>query len=499
MAPRSLVLVLTMLSVSVVAVPSPGAASVEFSRVRAVSEPTNGLVAIFDDDVPDQVRRVAQDVMVELGAVIEFDPAAPVEIGVGWEEMSSLGVGGPVIVGRDGDYYPAALADTLFGGQHAGGSPDGFVTMDSGQRWYFGLDGNVPADRFDFRSAFAHELVHALGFTIDTTTDGNGWTVLTGRSSQFDRNLFSGGLRLADLGPAAQGSAFDRDDVWFDVGGGRLLPLKSDTGRGLSHFGFAVSATDGEPGSLMYAGLVNGVARSFDAPVIGALAQLGYPVVTGPAAPVDVRLDPGGRGATVRWTVNLADSGTPPQRMRVEASLRGTRTFSVELAGAVEQYVIPAGTAFDRVVVTSVSRTGALRSAEVATVRQIDDATTIDELLAAADYDPRYGAVLRLYWAFFNREPDVGGAKYWISVYRSGRSFDDIAQAFATSREFVSRYGRLTNRRFLDVIYLNVLGRPADPGGFDYWLGKLAGGQLDRGGVVRWIGSSPEFVRNHPY
>jgi hypothetical protein len=439
--------------------------------------------------------------MAELGALIAFDPAAPVEIGVGWKDISSLGIGGPVIVSRVGDDYPAGLADTLFGGQHATGPVDGFVTMDSGQRWHFGLDGNVPAGRFDLRSAFAHELVHALGFAIDTTTDEAGRIVLTGRSSQFDRNLSSGGKPLVDLGPDGQDSAFDRDDVWFDVGGGRLLPLKSDTGRGLSHFGYAVSATDGEPGALMYAGLVSGAARKIDAPVIGALAQLGYPVLTGPADPMDVRVDTGPRGSTVRWAVDLGGFATPPHIMRVLISSRGTQVGSIELVGAAEEHTIPNGIPFDRVAVTSVSRSGATRTLEidVATGPRLAAATTLDELVAADDYDVRYGAVLRLYWAFFNREPDVEGAKYWISVYRSGRSLDAIAQAFATSREVVSNYGRLSNRRFLEVIYLNVLGRAADPAGSVYWLDKLEGGHLDRGGVVRWIASSPEFVSKHPY
>ncbi len=415
--------------------------------------------------------------------------------------MSALGVGGPVIVRRGGEEYPAGLADTLFGGQHASGPADGFVTMDAGQRWYFGLDGNVPADRFDFRTAFTHELVHALGFTIDTTTDAAGRIVLTGRSSQFDRNLFSSGRPLVDLGPDGQDSAFDRDDVWFDVGGGRLLPLKSDTGQGVSHFGYATSATDGEPGALMYAGLVSGVARRLDAPVIGALAQLGYPVLTGPADPTDVRVDTGPRGSTVRWAVDLGGLATPPHIMRVVISWRGTEVGAIDLVGAVEEHVIPGGTSFDRVTVTSVSRSGETRTLEVdvATGSRMADATTLAELVAADDYDARYGPVLRLYWAFFNRQPDVGGAKHWISVFRSGRSLDSIAQAFATSGEYVSTYGRLSNRRFLEVTYLNVLGRPADPAGYEYWLDKLAGGQIDRGGVVRWIGSSPEFVSSHPY
>ena len=45
----------------------------------------------------------------------------------------------------------------------------------------------------------------------------------------------------------------------------------------------------------------------------------------------------------------------------------------------------------------------------------------------------------------------------------------------------------------------NVLGRYYDQAGFHYWLGLLETGQLNRGGVVRWIAANNEFIDKHPY
>ena len=49
------------------------------------------------------------------------------------------------------------------------------------------------------------------------------------------------------------------------------------------------------------------------------------------------------------------------------------------------------------------------------------------------------------------------------------------------------------------MIYANVLNRPPDNQGFEYGLGLLNDGQLNRGGVVRWIAANPEFRNNHLY
>ena len=128
------------------------------------------------------------------------------------------------------------------------------------------------------------------------------------------------------------------------------------------------------------------------------------------------------------------------------------------------------------------------------------NATSIEELLAASDYDPvAHGDVLRLYRAFFNREPDVAGAKYWINLNDQDYPLDQIAEFFTLSEEFSNNYAGTTDAQYLAAVYENVLGRIYDQEGFDYWLGLLSSGQLNRGGVVRWIAANAEFLNRYPY
>ncbi len=454
------------------------------------------LVADYDNDVPPRVKVVVDDVLHQLGTLVAFNPKGPVEIRIGWDDIAALGLGGPVIVETRGSSYPAALADTLFGGQHAKGGIDGFVTIGSGHSWYYGLDGRPSAKQFDLRSAFAHELIHALGFTIETTARRDG-VVLSGRTAQFDGNLYSQGRRLIEVGAAAQARAFADDDVWFDIGGGQLYPLESSAGRGESHFGYAVSILDNEPGAMMYGGLTNGSSRRIDAPTLGVLAQIGYPLALAPAAPTTPSADAG----SVRWSINLASAVAPPTQIVVEQRRAGISERTTSVGGAVRQFglTVPG---VDTVVLTAVGANGQRsESVKVGVVgsNSIANATSLDQLVRSDDYRTEHGDVLRLYWAFFRRAPDVGGARYWISMYDSGTQLNSIATAFAGSSEFQSRYGSLDSAAYVEIIYENVLNRPRDNGGYQYWLGLLDSGRLDRGGVVRWIAAAPEFVNAHPY
>ncbi len=107
--------------------------------------------------------------------------------------------------------------------------------------------------------------------------------------------------------------------------------------------------------------------------------------------------------------------------------------------------------------------------------------------------------VLRLYWAFFNRDPDSDGANYWIAQFDEGATLDDIAFSFAGSEEFTNTYGDTVDRQFVKIVYRNVLGRSPDTEGFNYWVGLLAEPAVSRVDVVRWISASSEFIGAHPY
>lgn len=121
-------------------------------------------------------------------------------------------------------------------------------------------------------------------------------------------------------------------------------------------------------------------------------------------------------------------------------------------------------------------------------------AAKIDVLVSSytgAQYLPQVLAVVRLYLGALDRLPDTNGYRFW--VWGSGfPSFQAMADFFASSPEFVARYGQLTNEQFVQQLYRNILRREADPSGLTFWSAQLNAGS-SRGAVLLGLTQSAEF------
>ncbi len=102
--------------------------------------------------------------------------------------------------------------------------------------------------------------------------------------------------------------------------------------------------------------------------------------------------------------------------------------------------------------------------------------------------------VVRLYQAYFLRAPDQDGFDFWVGRVEGGQSLDDISDFFSMSTEFGLLYGDKTNAEFVGLIYENVLGRTPDQEGFDFWTGQLDQELMTRGRVMRNFSESQEYV-----
>lgn len=120
------------------------------------------------------------------------------------------------------------------------------------------------------------------------------------------------------------------------------------------------------------------------------------------------------------------------------------------------------------------------------------DATLL-ELLASPEHERRQlKLVIRLYLHGFLRAPDYAGLMAWSQALRNGQQTPvSVAQAFATSAEFLAKYGQLTDTQFVQQLYRNVLGREADSAGLAGWVSRLSGG-ASRGEVLLGFSESPE-------
>ena len=119
----------------------------------------------------------------------------------------------------------------------------------------------------------------------------------------------------------------------------------------------------------------------------------------------------------------------------------------------------------------------------------------MEELLGTGTELDAVEPAARLYRAAFLRDPDIGGLRYWVDRRRDGVRLAAIAEHFARSSEFQRRYGTLTNRRYVERIYQNVLGRAGDPAGIGFWTARLDSRRATRGSVLAGFSESGEFVR----
>ncbi len=129
-----------------------------------------------------------------------------------------------------------------------------------------------------------------------------------------------------------------------------------------------------------------------------------------------------------------------------------------------------------------------------------DDAVNLFEVTYAEGFTPLDADVLRLYQAFFRREPELGGTQFWLEERARGRTISSIADFFATSDEFIETYGAIDEGAFIDLVYHNVLGRSPDESGRSFWVGQMSGpNPVSRGQVMLRFSDSVEFDAKHPY
>lgn len=103
-------------------------------------------------------------------------------------------------------------------------------------------------------------------------------------------------------------------------------------------------------------------------------------------------------------------------------------------------------------------------------------------------------SVVRLYSAYFLREPDAGGFNYWLDIYSGPQAgLKTISDVFAASTEFTNTYGALGDAAFVELVYSNVLGRAPEASGLAHWTNALGTG-FSRGELMISFSESEEYV-----
>jgi hypothetical protein len=419
-----------------------------------------------------------------------------------------------------------------------------FVTVDGDREVIIGLTSSGTIQRVDVGALSTPSFVREAA--IPRRLASGALVTLIVRQSSVDLSAGTGVVVTVPAKPAAP-VATPKDTAahltWSAPGDGgspitgyRITPYEA----GVAQAGITV----GNVTSFDVTGLVDCSSYTFTVAAINAKgtgpasdpSNIVVPAML-PPAPTGVTATAGHNNATVRWTAAVPRCSSPITGYKVKLTADGVDLLLITV-GNVTSTVVPNLTPgkLYTFTVSAVSEIGTgPESAEAGPVtpppagfsswsslvaRQYIDLTGTSptagqssswtvplqkgtklpgDLPAAlrlgADNTTNVDPTTRLYQAYFVRIPDRSGLTYWVKKRRAGTALSAVSNAFAKSSEFVRRYGSLTNREFVELVYQNVLGRPGEASGVDYWTAKLDSGAKSRGQVMVGFSESSENVR----
>ena len=99
--------------------------------------------------------------------------------------------------------------------------------------------------------------------------------------------------------------------------------------------------------------------------------------------------------------------------------------------------------------------------------------------------------VARIYTKALGRAAEPAGLKYWVGEINAKRKTPvEVAELFFFAPEFTNK--KLNNTAYVKVLYRTFMGREADQGGLNYWIGRLNKGE-GRKSVLEAFAGCPEF------
>ncbi|MBA1259170.1 MULTISPECIES: DUF4214 domain-containing protein [Pseudomonas] len=114
-------------------------------------------------------------------------------------------------------------------------------------------------------------------------------------------------------------------------------------------------------------------------------------------------------------------------------------------------------------------------------------ASVINAIMASQEYQNRT-AVERLYQSYLGRSADSAGLSYWAAQLNSGAmTTNAVAAALIGSAEYQGNLQGTVNQ-----LYKSYLGREADQSGLNSWVGQISSGAMNIVGVKAAIAGSAE-------
>ncbi len=106
-------------------------------------------------------------------------------------------------------------------------------------------------------------------------------------------------------------------------------------------------------------------------------------------------------------------------------------------------------------------------------------------------YNPNSAVIREDYQLAFGRDADTPSLAALTSFVGGGGTLQDVAKDISMTQEFQTLHGQQTDQQYVDSLYVNGLGRAADPASASAWVGALQSGAT-RSDVMGAIAQSTE-------
>lgn len=121
------------------------------------------------------------------------------------------------------------------------------------------------------------------------------------------------------------------------------------------------------------------------------------------------------------------------------------------------------------------------------------------QFIHSAEVQQQFKPVVALYLALLGRVPEAGGYQYWSEALRSGLSTGTLAETILASDEFQNQpVTGDVQEAFVHNLYQHLLGRTADSEGLAFWLQQLDNGS-SLTDVAKAFVASAEFQTQVPH
>jgi len=402
-------------------------------------------------------------------------------------------------------------------------TPAGVVTTLAGSGYVGWSDGTGTAASFDVPAGVA---VDGSG-TVYEADAGNGEirkispagvvTTLAGSVFNSSGSTNGSGANASFWGPAGVavdgfGNVYVADAANNEIRkvspGGAVITLAGSTSAGTTD-GTGTIATFNNPQGVASDASGNVYVADFGNNKIRMITQVpqAVPVITW-AAPAEIISGTPLSATQLDATANVTGifvyspaAGTVLSEGVQTLSVTFTPTDTTEYIAATAAQtlsVVSANTAFLQglfpLVLGRPVDSGALAAYAAAMSAGYTHSQVYGDLISSSEYSAwQIEPVIRLYYAALARMPDYAGLRNWsVALHGGVLTLTGAADQFAASAEFVLKYSSLDNTQFVQQLYLNVLGRQADPAGLADWIGLLNSG-ASRGTVLVGFSESPEF------